>query len=186
MFCSPARPLDAGCVRSTVHNGVLSEDGARSLRVAGNGATTLKLLHELKLCDQILPAASASKVRYVWYKGKRRAIPTLSAPLSLVERAESFPGLTANRLLFPLLKALALEPFQNRHFLDNELDGGFEGNGGHDNAIKNIALPKMLCKVSIHAPLKDMHLTTRTPPPRLCSIANIDSYLCYQTRLNLF
>jgi cation diffusion facilitator CzcD-associated flavoprotein CzcO len=35
----------------------------------GNGATTLKLISELKLCDQIVAAAPASKVRYIWYKG---------------------------------------------------------------------------------------------------------------------
>lgn len=51
-----------GWVQSKFKDGVLMEEGPRSLRVAGNGATTLKLIQELNLVDQVLSAAPASKV----------------------------------------------------------------------------------------------------------------------------
>ena len=103
-----AQSRTGGWVESNFQDGMLMEGGARSLRVPGNGATTLKLINELKLSDQILPAASAAKVRYIWYKGKRQMIPN------------SLLSMVGNPLTMPLVSGVALEPFQHRRFIEDE------------------------------------------------------------------
>ncbi len=107
MWCHVFRvhELRTGWVRSKFKDGVLMEEGPRSLRVAGNGATTLKLIQELNLCEQMLTAAPASKVRYIWYQGKRQIIPS------------SLFSMLGNPLSVPLLAGVALEPLQNRRHL---------------------------------------------------------------------
>jgi len=52
-----------GWVKSTREKGVLFEDGPRSLRVGGNGASTLNLIGELGIQDSIVPASLKSNVR---------------------------------------------------------------------------------------------------------------------------
>ena len=118
-----------GWVRSSLGGGVLMEDGPRSLRVPGNGATTLKLLHELRLLDQVLPAAPAAKVRYVWFRGKRQLVPT------------SLSGMPGNPLAMPLIAGGVLEPFQNRRFLKGEPDG--EGTDFPDESIHSFFSRRM-------------------------------------------
>mmetsp|Transcript_62413 Transcript_62413/g.142967 ORF Transcript_62413/g.142967 Transcript_62413/m.142967 type:complete len:496 (+) Transcript_62413:37-1524(+) len=91
-----------GWIKSEFRDGALVEGGPRSLRTAGNGEATLKILHELNLLDEILPASTKSNVRFLMHGGKRVQLPS------------SFASAINNPFTIPMIMGVALEPLQHR------------------------------------------------------------------------
>ncbi len=70
-----------GWIRTIEKNGFLFETGPRSCRSYGNGGATLKLIRELGLADDILPADPAAQIRYLFHNKKLTRIPGLAGML---------------------------------------------------------------------------------------------------------
>mmetsp|Transcript_7257 Transcript_7257/g.18040 ORF Transcript_7257/g.18040 Transcript_7257/m.18040 type:complete len:477 (-) Transcript_7257:1240-2670(-) len=95
-----------GWVSSQRSNGILYEEGPRSLRVAGSGHVTLKLIGELGIEDRIVPADNMSNVRYLWLNGRRQALPSgllsaitnpLAPNFAMAIMREPFASLSADK-----------------------------------------------------------------------------------------
>ena len=77
-----AAPRAGGWIRTIDDNGFLFELGPRSCRMRGHGQTTLDLVHELGLDDQVVAPTAAAQKKYLYYRGQVRPIP--SNPLKLL------------------------------------------------------------------------------------------------------
>lgn len=64
-----------GWIQTISSNGFLFEQGPRSLRSSGKGQTTLELIEELGLQDQILLPSSDATMRYIYTGGSLQALP---------------------------------------------------------------------------------------------------------------
>jgi len=69
------KPRAGGWIKTVCEGGFLFEAGPRSLRPFGSGAETLKLIESLELTNEIIFGSPSAKKRYLFHKGKRRALP---------------------------------------------------------------------------------------------------------------
>lgn len=102
-----------GWIETQDNNGFLFELGPHSLRPKGSGVETLKLIQELDLSDEILPAAPAAHKRFICFKNRLHALP------------QSPVGLIKSPWIWPVVPKILKEPWVQKTGLEDESLDGF-------------------------------------------------------------
>lgn len=65
-----------GWIKTVNEEGYLFEQGPRSCRVRGEETTTLELIEQLGLKDEVIAGSPKAKIKYLWFDGKLQKMPS--------------------------------------------------------------------------------------------------------------
>ena len=97
-----------GWIQTQDKDGFLFELGPHSLRPKGSGTETLKLIQELGLSKEILPAAPAAHKRYIYFKNRLHAMP------------QCFFSFAKSPWIWPVFSKILKEPWIQKTDLEDE------------------------------------------------------------------
>jgi len=165
----------------TVHDdGFVVEAGPNAIVARASESEPIALVHELGLESAEIAASRAAHRRFVWRRGRLRAIP--SSPLSLLAtdalslagrlRVAAEPFVRRGNSAGESVHAFAARRF-GREAADTLADAAVAGLSGGDSRELEVAaaFPALVEMEREHGSLVRALLARRSPPPRLVSLA---------------